>query len=270
MALKTVTMNGMEVTQPNHINIHIHQESGVTVLFKACGALKNHLASWPGDSPVRARVSYGLLALGVTHILLGALSCVLGGFLYLGPWNQLLSSGCGFWAGSVAIAAGVGTIIHEKYRGKVSGWGSVLLALVGVATAVGALFFCVSSLAWQDPGFPDADSVCARPRPESTTPYYRRRWNSYNSYSPDWREEECRNYVATVKRILLALRALLLVVCALQAMVSLASLGLGVRLLCGRSSSLALEDEGSEKKLLGENSAPPSPYKEKNMTAITP
>lgn len=44
--------------------------------------------------------------LQVTQILLGALSCVLGVFLYLGPWIDLRSSGCAFWAGSVVSKEG--------------------------------------------------------------------------------------------------------------------------------------------------------------------
>lgn len=268
MAHKEVTLSRMDGTQPTHINIHIHQESGMEPLFKACGALKKLITRRPGGSVTRAGVSYGLLALGVTQILLGVVSCVLGGFLYLGPWILLLSSGCGFWAGAVAIAAGTGAIIQEKQRGKVSGSVSAVLTLAATATALAAIVFCVNSFTWQDNGMLDPTYVCAPWQPDTTTtPYYgRRRWDSY--YDDSWRERECIAFVSTVTKLLLAVRALLLTVNVVLAVVSLASLGVGLRLLCSRSSALTLDEEDSQKKLLAENSAPPSPYKEKNLTAI--
>lgn len=39
--------------------------------------------------------------LQVVQILLGVMSCVLGTFLYIGPWTLLRGSGCAFWAGAV-------------------------------------------------------------------------------------------------------------------------------------------------------------------------
>lgn len=50
--------------------------------------------------------------LQVTQILLGAVSCAFGVFLYFGPWTELRGSGCAFWTGSVvskeAIVSSVG------------------------------------------------------------------------------------------------------------------------------------------------------------------
>ena len=45
--------------------------------------------------------------LQVTQLLLGAISCALGGLLYLGPWIQLRASGCALWAGFVVSKKGV-------------------------------------------------------------------------------------------------------------------------------------------------------------------
>lgn len=45
--------------------------------------------------------------LQVSQILLGAMSCALGGLLCLGPWIQLRASGCAFWAGFVVSKKGV-------------------------------------------------------------------------------------------------------------------------------------------------------------------
>ncbi|XP_012589311.1 PREDICTED: transmembrane protein 176B [Condylura cristata] len=66
----------------------------------------------------------------------------------------------------------------------------------------------------------------------------------------------------SVQNMFLALRVLLLVVSLLQGMVSLAALGVRFQSACSQSP-LALDEEEAEKKLLAENSVPPSPSKEK-------
>ncbi|XP_045022423.1 transmembrane protein 176B isoform X4 [Bubalus bubalis] len=223
MAQNTLTVNGVDVgsmlSQPTHIDIHIHQESALTQLLKAGSSLVERLS----HRPAKARIGYGQLALGVTQLLLGAISCALGGLLYLGPWTQLRASGCALWAGFVAIAAGVGAIVHEKRRGKLSGCISGLLTLAGIATAVAAVVFCVNSFIWQDDGFYDISSVCDSLVPVTPTSWYQRR-SSYSS----WEEENCRRYM----------------------------------------QMLMQDEEGSERNLLGENSVPPSPSKEKTTAVI--
>nr|KAF6419585.1 transmembrane protein 176B [Rousettus aegyptiacus] len=69
------------------------------------------------------------------------------------------------------------------------------------------------------------------------------------------------------QNLFLGVRVLLLTTCALLTIVSLASLGLGLRSLCRHGIQALAEDE-STKKLLGENSVPPSPCKEKTKATI--
>uniref|UniRef100_A0A452SK93 Transmembrane protein 176B n=1 Tax=Ursus americanus TaxID=9643 RepID=A0A452SK93_URSAM len=269
MTQNMVTVNGVNVastlSQPGHINIHIHQESALAQLLKAGASLKE-LFSHPRDTgPSEARMSYGQLALGVTQILLGAASCALGVLLYFGPWTELRASGCAFWAGSVAIVAGAGAIVHEKHRGKLSGCASGLLTLAGVAVAVAAVVLCVNSLTVQSDGFFYIDSVCDATENVTMTTGYKETWQ--RSRTSRWEEDRCRTYMQMLMNVFLSIRALLLAVCVLQVIVSLASLILGLRSLCGRSSR-ALNEEGSEKKLLGDNSVPPSPSKEKTTASI--
>uniref|UniRef100_A0A5F4VZ75 Transmembrane protein 176B n=1 Tax=Callithrix jacchus TaxID=9483 RepID=A0A5F4VZ75_CALJA len=117
--------------QPTYVNIHIHQESALTQLLKA---------SWDKLQAAGSRGKSGLLSTAwVTQILLGLVSCVLGVCFCLGPWTVLRASGCAFWAGSAAIAAGAGAIVHEKRRGRLAGYVSSLLTLAGFATAVAAV-----------------------------------------------------------------------------------------------------------------------------------
>uniref|UniRef100_A0A2K6FCE0 Transmembrane protein 176B n=1 Tax=Propithecus coquereli TaxID=379532 RepID=A0A2K6FCE0_PROCO len=231
MDQNTVTVNGVAVastsTQPTHINIHIHQESALSELLKALGSLKQFLSCSVDTRPSKTRISHGQLALG-------------------------------------AIAAGAGAIVHEKHRGKLSGCVSFLLTLAGIATAVAALVLCVNSLTWQTDGFFYIDSVCDCPGSvDPTTGYI---WRQRMDRS-DWRAEQCRAYMGMLVNLFLAIRALLLAVCVLKVIVSLASLGLGLRSLCSQSSRL-LNEEESERKLLGENSVPPSPSREKTPATI--
>lgn len=264
MTQNVVTVNGVDVasnlSQPTHINIHIHQESALTQLLKAGSSLKQFFAGPRGTGPPKSSISFGQLAGGVTQILLGAVSCAFGVLLYFGPWTSLCDSGCAFWAGSVAIAAGAGVIVHEKHRSTLSGCVSGLLTLAGIATAIVAIVLCVNSITWEDGGL--YDSVCnLSSRTTSTTEYGWRQQGGYDD--SEWQGNECKAFIQKLRNLFLGIRILLLAVCALQVIVALTSLGLCLRSLCGQSSQPTDEEE---KKLL-ENSAPPSPSKEKS-TAI--
>ncbi|XP_004860460.1 transmembrane protein 176B isoform X4 [Heterocephalus glaber] len=268
MTQNMVTVNGVSVAslppQPTHINIHIHRESALTQLLKAVGSLKQ-LLSHPRDSgPSKARTSNEQLALGVKQILLGVVSCALGVSLYFGPRTELRVLGCAFWAGSVAIAAGAGAIVHEKHRGKLSGCVSGLLTLAGIAATVAAIVFCVRTLIWQtdDLNYKKFNSVCDRLVPVTTTTNYR--WRNNNS---DWRTENCRTLMKMTLHLFLGFCILLTVVCILNVIVSLASLGLHLRSMRGRSSEF-LDEKESNQKLLRVNPVTPSTSKEETLTVI--
>ncbi|KAF7475207.1 transmembrane protein 176B [Marmota monax] len=266
MTQNKVTVNGVDVvstlSQPTHIDIHIHQESALTQLLKAGASLKQFISRPRDTGPSGARINNAQLALGVTQILLGVVSCTLGVGLYFGPGtgSELRASGCAFWAGCVAIIAGAGAIAHEKYAGKLSGCVSGLLILACIATAVAATVLCVTSLVWQTNGssVTEINSLCDG---LNTTTSYRYKWRSYND---KWREERCRNYMEKMMKMFLAFCSLLAAVCILKIILALASLGLCLRSVCVQSSQ-PLEEEGSDKKLLGEV---PSVSKEKTPTVV--
>ncbi|KAL0618470.1 Transmembrane protein 176B [Plecturocebus cupreus] len=266
MAQNMVTVNGVAVSstpfQPTHVNIHIHQESALTQLLKAGGSLKQLLFR-PGDTvPSRAGISYEQLALGITQILLGLVSCVLGVCFCLGPWTVLRATGCAFWAGSAAIAAGAGAMVHEKRRGKLAGYVSSLLTLAGFATAVAAIVLCVNSFIWQTDDLFYIDTVCDSP--DTVIPTTEDGWMRRASQEISWQEIDCRDHMQLLRRLFTAICALFLAICILKVIVSLASLGVGLRTLCGRRSFPPLDEGGSEKTLLGENSVPPSPSREQH------
>ncbi|XP_042533238.1 transmembrane protein 176B [Dipodomys spectabilis] len=261
MTQPTVTVNGVDMDcaqpQPYHIDIHFHQESTLAELLKS-GSLLKQLFSCPRDAgSSKARISYKQLAIGVTQILLGLVSGALGVSFYFGPWAQLRTSGCAFWAGSAAILAGAGVIIHQKHRGKLSGFLSLLLTLACMATAVAAAVFGVRSLIRQTDGSYSSEiySLCEKPDPVYTTSGYIKLWRS--SYDMDWREERCKSYMKTLMNLFLAFCALFTVICILKVILSLASLGLSLQsstpLNSSREVLLDTDDRESEKKLLGEN-----------------
>lgn len=262
-----VTVNGVKVdsTQPQstNISIHIHQKSALEQLLGAVGSLKKFLSRPPSTGPSKGRIHYGQLSLGVTQTLLGLVSCVFGVCLYFGPWTELCASGCAFWSGSVAILAGVGTVVHEAGRGKLSGHISRLLLLACFATAVAATVMGVRSLIWQTsvPYHFEISSTCDSVEPSIADGFESTRFMQYRDNS-DWKTERCREYLSMMMNLFLALCIMFTVVCILNIVVSVASLGLSLRSLCGRNSQ-ALNDEETEKKLLGGDSAPPSPTKEK-------
>ncbi|XP_052029641.1 transmembrane protein 176B [Apodemus sylvaticus] len=261
MAQHTVTVNGVKVAstppQSTHVSIHIHQNSALEQLLEAMGSLKTVLSCPQATGPSKARIHYGQLSLGVTQILLGLVSCVLGVCLYFGPWSELCASGCAFWSGSVAIVAGVGTAVHEKRQGKLSGHISRLLLLACIATAVAATVLGVNSLIGQTSVFyhMEISSTCDSWQASMDSGYESSRYT-------DWTTEKCREYMNMMMNLFLAFCILFTVICILEIVVSVASLGLNLRSMCGRSSP-ALNDEETEKKLLGGDSAPASPTKEK-------
>lgn len=262
MTQTTVTVNGIQVAstfpQNTHINIHIHQKSALEQLLEATGSLKKFLSCPQTTGSSKASLCHGQLSLGVTQILLGLVSCVFGVCIYFGPWTELCASGCAFWSGSVAILAGVGTIVHERRQGKLSGHASRLLLLACIATALSATVLGVRSLIWQSSASYhfQISSACDFLQLGRGSEYGTVKF----SYDSDWRMERCRAYLKEMMNLFLAFCTMLTVVCILNVVVSVASLALSLRSMCGRSSQ-ALNEEETEKNLLGGDSTPPSPTK---------
>ncbi|KAL1778334.1 Transmembrane 176B [Sigmodon hispidus] len=258
MTQSTVTVNGAEVVSSSHqatrVNVYIHQDSVVEQLL---GVIGKRCISCPQDTrPSKASIHYGQLALGVIQVLLGLVSCVLGVFIYFGPWTELCASGCAFWSGSVAIVAGAGTIVHEKQRGKLSGHISRLLILACIGTAVATTVLGVNSLIWQTNSFYlEISSLCDSLQSSRNTGYGTKRFTYGNDNS------QCILHLNMMTNLFLAFCIMLTIVCILETVVSLASLGLSLRSMCGRNSQ-ALDEEETEKTLLEGDSTPPSPAKE--------
>ncbi|XP_020833594.1 transmembrane protein 176B [Phascolarctos cinereus] len=266
MSTSMIKVDGMQAvevdSQPTQINIHIHQESALSKLFQAgCAFLQSKTYSQDTFKQSK-RGLQAQLALGVSLILLGVLSCAFGILLYFGPWIPLQAMGCAFWAGTVAIVAGAGAIIYEKCQSSCWGRLATLLALISISTAFAALVLCSYSLEDSANHFFNVGTICERSRSETTTVLYYRRYD-YR----DWRTEECKRNMDMLLHLFQGVQAMLLAICAVILLVSLASLGVGLCDLCCQNSQFQVE-EAAEKKLLGEESLPPSPCKEKSAGVI--
>ncbi|XP_044535668.1 transmembrane protein 176B [Gracilinanus agilis] len=257
MSASMVKVDGMQVmegdSQPTQINIHIHQESALTKLLETgCSFLKPRIYSQS------KRVLQAQLALGVSLILLGVSSCSLGIILYFGPWIPLRTTGCAFWAGAVAVLAGAVAIIYEKRQNNCWGGVAALLALISISTALAAVVLCSYSFADTPFFFNDMRRICERMPVE--TPTYSWHYNNVKA-------EDCERTLDIMLQLFQGIQAMLLAICAMMLLMSLASLGVGLRHMCCQNSEFQAE-EASEWKLLGGESLPPSPYKEKSSGTI--
>ncbi|XP_036615638.1 transmembrane protein 176B-like [Trichosurus vulpecula] len=262
MSTSVIKVDGMQAvemnSQPTEINIHIHQESALAKLLQAGRSFLQSKIYFQHTLKESKRVLQAQLALGVSLILLGVLSCSFGIFLYFGPWTPLQDIGCTFWAGAVAIMAGIGAIIYEKCQSSYWGRFAALLALTSVSTALAALILCSYSLRESANYFSNPSEICERSENSNTSYYGRSRY---------WEIEECERNMNMLLHLFQGIQATLLAIFAVTLLLSLASLGVGLRNLCRPNSQFQVE-EGVEKKLLGEESLPPSPCKEKSAGVI--
>ncbi|XP_032100914.1 transmembrane protein 176A isoform X2 [Sapajus apella] len=202
-----------ETPQPTHIDVHIHQESALAkLLLTCCSALRPPATQARGSSRL-------LVASWVMQIVLGILSGVLGGFLYMRRFTLLVSSGAAIWTGAVAVLAGVTAFIYETRGGTYWSLLRSLLELAAFSTAIAALELWNEDLRY---GYYYGDSLCRI----STFS------NWYNTPAPTDSPEEvrrlqlCTSLLDMLKALFITLQAMLLAVWILLLLASLAPLGL--------------------------------------------
>ncbi|XP_042639183.1 transmembrane protein 176A [Orycteropus afer afer] len=136
------------VPQPSLIEVHIHQESALAKLLLATCLQLRSWAHLKGTTTQASNISQLLVASWVMQILLGILSGVLGGFLYICNYSYLLSSGAAIWTGVLAMLAGTVAFFHEQKHGNFWGFLRTLLALTAFSTAVAAIRIGANELYW--------------------------------------------------------------------------------------------------------------------------
>ena len=192
--------------------MHIHQESALANLLLAGCSLLSNLRSRGNGSQACSRV---LVASWVVQTVLGALSVVLGGTLYIGHYLAMYSEGAPFWTGIVAMLAG-------GRLGMLSAWligcwalMRTLLVLASFCTAVAAIVIGSRELNfyWYFLG----DDVCQRDSSYG--------WSTMPRTTPVPEEADrialCIYYTSMLKTLLMSLQAMLLGIWVLLLLASL-------------------------------------------------
>ncbi|XP_023568682.1 transmembrane protein 176A [Octodon degus] len=128
-----------EAPQPSLINVHIHKESALAkILLSRCSLLRLP-ATATGATSQTSDSSRLLVASWVVQIVLGLLSGVLGGFLYICRCHTLCASGAAIWTGAVAVLAGAAAFVYDKRGGICWALLRTLLTLAAFCTAIAAV-----------------------------------------------------------------------------------------------------------------------------------
>ncbi|XP_004458317.1 transmembrane protein 176A [Dasypus novemcinctus] len=246
MAADMGTGDGGEVAaaapQPTHIDVHIHQESALAKLLLSGCSLLRARACPRGADPQTGHLL--LVASWVVQIVLGALTGVLGGLLYICGYSELLSSGAAIWTGVVAVLAGALAFIHEKHGGKCWGFLRILFSLAAFSTSVAAIHIWANG--YNTP-FYRGSYVCGGSSSEWVT-------QDPSTMKPEEfrRLNLCFSYVSMLQNLFFCLRVMLLSIWITQIVAFLAPLGL----CCWRI--LLPKKEKDRKELLQVGSSPMS------------
>ncbi|XP_049718979.1 transmembrane protein 176A isoform X3 [Elephas maximus indicus] len=206
------------VPEPTHIDVHIHQESALAKLLQATGFQLQSWAQPKGTASQAPGSSRLLVASWVTQIVLGVLSGVLGGFLYIFEPSYLVGSGAAIWTAAV-------------------GFLRTLLALTAFSTAVAAIKIGADGFYWSH--FYNGAYVC-----DTSS---RRSWPTPppSTLSPEEarRQHLCVSYMDMLRALFTGLKAMLLSVWVLLLVASLAPLAT-LASLCLRCCRRLLPEEG--------------------------
>ncbi|XP_057588659.1 transmembrane protein 176A [Hippopotamus amphibius kiboko] len=203
--------------QPTCIKVHIHQESALAkLLLSGCSLLQPLVPAPHAASRALGRRRL-LVASWVVQMVLGVLSGVLGGFLYIFFSTNLRDSGAPIWTGAVAVLAGAVAFIYEKRGGTYWALLRTLLALAAFSTATAAIIIGATKL-WEYNSYFYFNGICDVSPPWSPT-------GPPTPSSPDiGRLQLCISYVKMLKALLISINAMLLGVWALLLLASLVPL----------------------------------------------
>uniref|UniRef100_A0A5G2QF00 Transmembrane protein 176A n=1 Tax=Sus scrofa TaxID=9823 RepID=A0A5G2QF00_PIG len=211
---------GPGAPQPNRIEVHVHQESGLAKLLLSGCSLLQPLVLQPRTASQTLGSSRLLVASWVVQIVLGVLSGVLGGFLYISRSTTLRESGAPIWTGAVAVLAGVVAFVYEK-RGGIYWlhWGSpsqTALALTAFSTATAAIVIAAANFNQYHYSF--YDNICDVSPPWGPT------WPPGTPNPDVSRQQLCILYLDKLKAMFTGLQVILLGVWVLLLLASLVPL----------------------------------------------
>ncbi|XP_069853168.1 transmembrane protein 176A [Dipodomys merriami] len=193
-----------ESPRPTHISVHIHQESSLAKLLMAgCSLLRSSASTWGKATQTLASTQL-LAASWVVQLVLGVLSGVLGGFLFMFWPTNLSSSGAAIWTGVVAVLAGAAAFIYEKRGGFCWALLRILLWLASFCTALSAII--IASDVVRDYHYYITEDNCSAYRP--------RGWPTEPPHTPSPTEAErqhlCLSHLNMLKALYVSLHAMLL------------------------------------------------------------
>lgn len=201
-----------EAPRPTCIDVHITQES---VLAKLLLAIWSTLQLPASASPRGLDNSRFLVASWVVQIVLGVLSVVLGGTLYICHYFAMSTSGAPFWTGVVAMLAGAVAFLHKKRGGTCWALLRTLLVLANFCMAVAAI--ALGAREFHTYQYFLRDDVCETHSSHS--------WPTLRPSTPPPEEADrislCIFYVSMLKPLLVSLQAMLLGVWVLLLLASL-------------------------------------------------
>lgn len=208
-----------EGPQPTHINVHIHQESALAKLLLSGCSLPRLPATTTSSTSQTLGSSRLLVASWVVQIVLGLLSGVLGGFLYILKCYRLCSSGAALWTGAVALLAGAAAFVYEKQGGICWALLRTLLTLAAFCTAIAAIVIGADNFhEYLYRGDMDSDYLC-----EDSSSNWHITPPSTLSPEPE-RQNLCISQVNMLKNLNINLQSMLLGVWVLLLLASVAPL----------------------------------------------
>ncbi|XP_046278824.1 transmembrane protein 176A isoform X3 [Marmota monax] len=229
-----------EALQPTHISVHVHQESALAKLLLAGCSLLRLPALPGGTAPQTLSNSRLLVASWVVQLVLGVLSGILGGFLYIYRPTRFCYLGAAIWTGAVAVLAGVAGFLYEKRGGICWALLRTLLILASFCTAIAAIVIGASSF-HEYHYFADEDDC----------KIYSENWPTKSPITPSPKEVRrlnlCISQVNMLRALVISLQAMLMGVWVLLLLASLAPLCL----YCWRR--FPPKKKRQERKLLGAN-----------------
>uniref|UniRef100_A0A8D1MT40 Transmembrane protein 176A n=1 Tax=Sus scrofa TaxID=9823 RepID=A0A8D1MT40_PIG len=207
---------GPGAPQPNRIEVHVHQESGLAKLLLSGCSLLQPLVLQPRTASQTLGSSRLLVASWVVQIVLGVLSGVLGGFLYISRSTTLRESGAPIWTGAVAVLAGVVAFVYEKRGGIYWALLRTALALTAFSTATAAIVIAAANFNQYHYSF--YDNICDVSPPWGPT------WPPGTPNPDVSRQQLCILYLDKLKAMFTGLQVILLGVWVLLLLASLVPL----------------------------------------------
>uniref|UniRef100_A0A8C9UTB5 Transmembrane protein 176A n=1 Tax=Spermophilus dauricus TaxID=99837 RepID=A0A8C9UTB5_SPEDA len=205
-----------EALQPTHISVHVHQESALAKLLLAGCSLLWLPGLSGGTAPQTLGNSRLLVASWVVQLVLGVLSGILGGFLYIYGPTKFCYLGAAIWTGAVALGE-TALLKSAPASSPPQALLRTLLLLASFCTAIAAIVIGASYFHEYQYSVDEDDCKI-----------YSENWPTKSPITPSPKEVRrqslCISQVNMLKALIISLQAMLIGVWVLLLLASLAPL----------------------------------------------